>query len=498
MKYDYLVIGAGISGLSSALLLARFGFKVGILEQAPRPAPLIEGFVRNNVYFDTGFHYAGGLEEGGALDRHLRLLGLDDALEKVPLDAFAYDTVVQPQSGINFSFPQGYEALGRKLRGLFPRHRQALKQYFARLKEATSILPYYSCHSQGQSFPIGLASLHAQSLSQVLDELAINGELRTLLQVHCLLHGSLPCEIPFALHAGVVDGYYGSAQTFKGGGRALATALVKALKRCGVDLFCRHRVEGIQLSAAGAIAGVRCANGARIQALACLSTLHPQALLQIVPDSVFRPVYRRRLAALSESPGAEMVFLSSPHARKFLGRNFFFLPEAGTSILDCGLPLLERLLYLNFSGLGGVCGSGDFVGTRDSGVTAIVPSPYFESGEMVVSSTDYAADKRRTGELVRKRVALLLPELGPGLKVEAVATSKTLKRINASARGSLYGVKQMVGQFNPAAKTRLDGLYLAGQATTAPGLLGAVTSALMAVGAIVGHDRVEALRSEIL
>ena len=498
MKYDYLVIGAGISGISSALLLARFGFKVALLEQAPRPAPLIEGFVRNNVYFDAGFHYAGGLEEGGVLDLNLRLLGVADDLEKVPFDALAYDTIVQSQSGLSFSFPQGYEALGNTLRGRFPSHRQALSEYFERLKLVTQGLPYYNYHPPGESVSMGLASLHGQSLSQVLDELAISGELRTLLQVHCLLHGSLPSEIPFAIHAGVVDGYYGSAQTFKGGGRALAAALVTALKRCGVDLFCRHRVEEIEVTAAGAIDAIRCTNGIQLQASACLSTLHPQALLKLLPASVFRPVYRRRLAALAESPGAEMVFLSSPQARKFLGRNFFFLPEKGKSSFDFELPLSERLLYLNFSGLGGLGGSGGSASDWDCGVTAILPAPYYESGKTVVSSANYADEKRRTGELVRERIALLLPELGPGLEVERVATSKTLERINASARGSLYGVKHMVGQFNPSAKTRLAGLYLAGQATAAPGLLGAITSALMAVGAIVGHDRVEALRGDML
>jgi all-trans-retinol 13,14-reductase len=56
----------------------------------------------------------------------------------------------------------------------------------------------------------------------------------------------------------------------------------------------------------------------------------------------------------------------------------------------------------------------------------------------------------------------------------------------------------MVGQFNPAPKTRLTNFYLAGQAVAAPGLLGAITSALLAVGEIVGHEKVQTLRSEVI
>ncbi|MCK5914736.1 MAG: hypothetical protein KAG92_01250, partial [Deltaproteobacteria bacterium] len=73
-----------------------------------------------------------------------------------------------------------------------------------------------------------------------------------------------------------------------------------------------------------------------------------------------------------------------------------------------------------------------------------------------------------------------------------------LQRINLSPKGSLYGVKHMVGQFNPASKTRLDNFFLAGQAIAAPGVLGAITSAQMAVAEIVGHDKVQALRSEVV
>ncbi len=510
MKYDYLVIGAGISGLSSALLLARFGFKVAVVEQAPRPAPLIEGFVRNNVYFETGFHYAGGLEDGGVLDLNLHLLGIAEQLQKVPFDLKAYDTVVQPESGFNFSFPQGYAALGDVLRERFPTHRQALSEYFERLQRVTRKLPYYYFQAQGEpgeSSSPGLSLLHDQNLAQVFDELAIGGELRTLLQIHCLLHGSLPSEVPFAIHAGVVDGYYRSAHTFKGGGRALVAALVTVLNQCGVDLFCRHRVEEIELTAAGALAGVRCTNGVRLKASGCISTLHPQALLKLLPASVFRPVYRRRLGALKESPGAEIVFLRCERKRgstlgvdslpthNFQGRNFFFLPGSEKAMLDLDLPLSERLLYLNFAGsVGSDTSDSDWEG----GVTAILPAPYYEPGIEVSAALSYAERKEQTGELVRKRIIELLPELGPGLEVECVATAKTLQRINASTRGSLYGVKHMVGQFNPSAKTRLPGLLLAGQATAAPGFLGAVTSALMAVGGIVGHDRVEALRRDVI
>ncbi len=522
MKYDYVVIGAGVSGISSALLLARFGFKVAVLEQAARPAPLIDGFERNGVYFEGGFHYAGGLEKGGVLDRNLRLLGVADDLEAVGLNASAYDTVINPESGFKFSFPQGYAALQTVLQQRFPEQSLSLAAYLECIQAATEKLPYYNAETSLS--PLRLAELHEQSLKEVLDAFSFSGDLRDLLQVHCLLYGARPEEIPFAIHAGVVDGYYRSAATFKGGSRALVKALVRALRNCGVDLFCRHQVTEIELNSAGKIAGVVCADGEQLPTSACISTLHPQVMLKLLPDRVFRPVYRRRLNSMAETASADIVFLRCERQRgstlgvrcerqrgsvsgepvdsfagkpanlhQFAGRNFFFLPPVAEDLLDFGLPLSQRLLYLNFS-----AAAGGVDETFTCGLTAILPA-FSEADELQNSSAlSYAEQKVYTGEQVRQRIAELLPEIGAELKVECVATRKTLQRINLSPKGSLYGVKHQIGQFNPLSKTRLENLFLAGQAIAAPGLLGAITSALMAVGEIVGPEKMQALREEVV
>jgi len=189
-------------------------------------------------------------------------------------------------------------------------------------------------------------------------------------------------------------------------------------------------------------------------------------------------------ADLSEGKSAK------PH--KFAGRNFFFLPPTTKDLLDFELPLSERLLYLNFSAAGGADE------TQECGLTAILPALSGAAESSDLSALPYAEQKVYTGEQVRQRITALLPELGGGLKVECVATRKTLQRINLSPKGSLYGVKHMVGRFNPAPKTRLEDFFLAGQAIAAPGLLGAITSALMAVGEIVGPEKMQTLRREVI
>ena len=75
---DALVIGSGLGGLLSGVILSRAGYRVTVLEKAVQPGGCLQTFVRDGLRFDTGFHSVAGLEEGGPLERIFRPLGLMD------------------------------------------------------------------------------------------------------------------------------------------------------------------------------------------------------------------------------------------------------------------------------------------------------------------------------------------------------------------------------------------------------------------------------------
>ena len=75
---DAVVIGSGLGGLLSGVILSRAGYRVTVLEKAAQPGGCLQTFVREGLRFDTGFHSVTGLEEGGPLERIFRPLGLMD------------------------------------------------------------------------------------------------------------------------------------------------------------------------------------------------------------------------------------------------------------------------------------------------------------------------------------------------------------------------------------------------------------------------------------
>ena len=54
MKFDTIVVGAGIAGLTAAAYMAKAGKKVILFERQHKVGGLIQTFQRDGVYFDGG------------------------------------------------------------------------------------------------------------------------------------------------------------------------------------------------------------------------------------------------------------------------------------------------------------------------------------------------------------------------------------------------------------------------------------------------------------
>ncbi len=75
MKYESVVVGGGIAGLTAAAYLAKSGQSVALFEKQPRTGGLVQTFQRNNVYFDTGLR---SIENSGIVFPMLKQLGIND------------------------------------------------------------------------------------------------------------------------------------------------------------------------------------------------------------------------------------------------------------------------------------------------------------------------------------------------------------------------------------------------------------------------------------
>lgn len=492
MKFDYAVIGAGASGMSAAVILAKHGYSVALIEAARTVGPLLRGFERKGIYYDTGFHYTGGLRKDGVLDIFFRYLGIMEHIEPIPFDPEGFDLIRFSAPDRDFLFPYGYGRIRDRLLKAFPKERAAVDAYLGAVKESFQSRPYLNLEKEFSPLQ-ELRSVHGPSLKDVLDRLSPDAALKRILSAHCYLHGAAPGDVTFAQHAAVVGSYYESVHGLRGGGARLVHAFEKTLFDHGVTVFCGRHVSGIDLSFQGNPESVRLANGEQISCKACIVSIHPRRMLELLPSDRFRPSYVRRLEGLDETFSAFILYGKSRSLNQRLkGKNIFsFFSPAENGFREKG-PLHRRPLFISSA-------VPKNSASTEPGFIAICPATLGQAGAWLHSRPGrrpggYRIFKARVMEMLKDRVQESCPDISEGIEIVEGATPLTLRDFSHSPAGSLYGAKHRVGQYNPVSLTRIDGLYLAGQAVVAPGVLGAVLSAFLACGNILGHDR---LRKEL-
>jgi len=487
MDYDSIIIGSGLSGLTCALLLARSGRKVMVVEQHSSPAPVVSGFQRRGVYFDTGFHYAGGAGEGGPLQVLLQHLGLDKRLKLFPYAVDGFDQLRFSASREEYALPVGFAEIRHYLKEKFPAAAVEIECYFDEIEAVWRRTPYLDLGLDLADF--GMESVHGISLQQRLEVFSPWPQLQGLLSMHCLLYGVAPDQAPFSLNAQVAGSYYHSVHGISGGGKSLIRAYLTLLSEAGVTVRCAAPVESI-LTADGVVTGIRLQTGEKMSATEVISTVNPAQLPQLLPTDGIRPAYRKRLQGLQQTMSAYIIFARSKESLDFLRhRNLFVQAEAGIFSTGQSEDLENRPFYL--------AGADQGDDGRIKGLIGIVPADYSEVSSWNFSgkerSAEYRQWKKDKGEQLLQRFYHHCPQL-PQLELLDLATPFTLRDYSLAPDGAIYGVGRQLGQYNPQPATRLAGLFLAGQAIAGPGLLGALVSSYLACGTILGH---ELLRGEL-
>src|SRR5215216_6696784 len=146
--FDYIIIGSGIGGLSTAVFLSKAGKRVLVLERHFVPGGFSHTFKRNNGFlWDVGVHYVGNMDEQNSFLRKIFDYLTDNKL-KWEFMGEVYDEVRIDND--TYSFVAGKENLRAKLYEYFPEEKEAIDTYFKSIQTAAK---YGSLFFLQKSFP---------------------------------------------------------------------------------------------------------------------------------------------------------------------------------------------------------------------------------------------------------------------------------------------------------------------------------------------------------
>ncbi len=241
-KYDVIIIGSGIGGLTAAVLLAKLEQKkVLLLEQHFVPGGQTHDFTRrkdgNTYQWDVGVHYIGGMDEGYMQRRIFDYL-TDGKLkwEKMPP---VFEKFVYPDFTIEK--PSDIKEYTKILIEKFPEEKDAIIRYFKDIKKAAA---WFGNHIMSKAAPkvISLSmeitgsftkKMALSTTKAYLDSRFKDEKLKAVLTSIWGDYGLPPSESAFAQHAIVVKSYFHGAFYPVGGAGEIAKTMIPIIEAAG-------------------------------------------------------------------------------------------------------------------------------------------------------------------------------------------------------------------------------------------------------------------------
>lgn len=492
-----IIIGSGLGGLSTGVILAKNGYHVTILEQDAQVGGCLQCFSRHGAKFETGMHFIGSAAKGQTLSKLMHYLEIDEEVQLEQLNPQGYDVVAL--NGKRYLFANGKDAFIRQMTEYFPHQHDNLVRYYElveRIAQASSLhsLKYAESDSAVNT------EYQLRSINEVIDEVITDPELAKVLVGNLPLYAAEKDKTPFSTHAFIMDFYNQSAFRIRGGSDVIAKALVKTLLRYGAKVLTQKKVIRIVCDETHAM-GVETLDvrkGSKLPSsnengelyektefLSCdavISDTHPKRTLEMLDTKLIRPAFRNRINSIPQTVGSFSVYLRFKKG-KVPYMNYNYYGYQGDSPWGCEEYTEETwpkgFLYMHFC-------TGDDSKYASSGVILsymkMEDVARWQGTTIGKRGTEYEAFKKAKAE----KLLDVLEKHFPGIreKIEEYYTSTPLTYLDYTGTegGSMYGVAKDIAKgaaYRVPQRTKVPNVYQTGQNINSHGMLGVLVGAIV-------------------
>jgi phytoene dehydrogenase-like protein len=496
-KFDCIVIGSGVGGLTAGALCAKAGLKVLLLERNQSFGGAAATYRHHGLTIEASLHEIDGFDEGDPKKPLLQALGLERDLQFV--DAGDIYEVRGSMIGEPFRLHHGLDAALAGSVACFPEHKAGLEDYFKRIWAVRQALSSAAMHRNDRSWWLSHAPEALRHLWALLrDGRATLGEVMTGLfggdeRVKIALAANLvywhsdPDRFRFLRYAVAQASYIaGGGHYVRGGSKLLADRLASLIRDAGGVLESGREADEILLKD-GKVAGVghrsKRDDDRRIdETRIILGNAAPQVLAGMLPEekrTTFLKPYAGR--NLSVSLWTLSLGLNRP-ARDFGVRSYstFIVPdwmENFSQMREMAAIMGEEpgkrmplYVFVDFHQI-------------DSGLNE--GPPYLVS----FCSVDRLENWTPLGQAAKKARkeawanALIndidkhFPGIAGAVVYREMATAETMRDYLNTPGGAVYGFSPEVTSidaFAPGPRTIIPGLWLASAFTSGGGFTGAM------------------------
>ncbi|XP_038151769.1 all-trans-retinol 13,14-reductase-like [Cyprinodon tularosa] len=514
---DAVIIGSGVGGLGLAVLLAKVGKKVLVLEQHDRAGGCCHTFTEKGFEFDVGIHYIGDL-----LDHKPFRCMLDQMtngqLEWEKLEnPFDHVILGPPENRRSYPIYSGSARFSEELKKRFPGEEKAIDEFLklakktgrgvwvlALLKLCPLPLAKFLIHTglvKRLSFFFKMAP---RSLTEVVNELTENKDLRAVFTYIFGTYGNIPKDASFAMHSLLVTHYLSGAWYPKGGSSEIAYHMIPIIEKAGGAVLVRAPVNRILFNNKNEACGVSVLKGQE--------EVHVHAPMVISNAGIFNtyekllpkelramPDVQKQLSMVKHGEGGLSIFVGLNGTKEELGlkaNNYWIFAENNFDELVEKYMNEEReeaskkipLLFVASPSAKDPSWEERSPGKSTLSLVSFAKYSWFEEwkdGKVTNRGGDYKELKQAFIDSALDVVMDVFPKITRD-KIEYVdaGTPITNTHYIGAPKGEIYGMDHGIARFSPELnalirpQTPVKNLYLTGQDVFLCGFAGALAGAL--------------------
>lgn len=495
-EYDILVIGSGLGGLVSALILAKEGLKVCVLEKNNQYGGNLQTFSRDTLIFDTGVHYLGGLSKGQNLNQYFSYLEIMDALEIRKMDENGYDKITFGNDETEYPHAQGHENFVLQLSKFFPDEKENLERYCEEMQYVCDHFPRYNVIGK-DNYNEEIFHLNTK---RFIETITSDKKLQSVLLGSNFLYAGDSENIPFYVHALTVNSYIQSAYKCVKGGSQISKLLIRKLREYGADLYKHSEVSEMVFNEDDTLVSVITKSGKEYSAKQFISNIEIRSAIKLIGEERLKKSFLNRVLSWEPITSCFSVYLVlKPHTVPNFNYNIYHYssedlvwnayqykketwPETYmlSSTLSKHYPgfaeSLTAISYMDF----------DEVKVWENTINTVADE--HERGEK------YEQFKQEKEERMIDALEKKIPDLRKSIKKVYTSSPLSYRDYIGSFRGNMYGyikssenpLKTMVSP-----RTKIDNLFLTGQSVNMHGILGVTIGAFNTCAEILGKELID-------
>ncbi|OFY62116.1 MAG: hypothetical protein A2V64_03755 [Bacteroidetes bacterium RBG_13_43_22] len=450
MKYDIIIIGAGLGGLTAGAKLAREGKKVLLLEQHSKPGGCATTFSRGCFTLEVGLHEMDGPSPRDMKTRIFNDLDVFNNVELVKVPEF-YRFI---NGRYNITIPHEPVIAIERLSGLFPEEADGIRSYFDQLLSPKK----RSADTVQQD----------KSVGEFLDSIIRNDDLKLVLLGNLGYFHDDPYSLSLAYYTAAQSSYYsGGASYIKGGSQKLSDYLAGYIKSHNGEVLFNHTVTGI-LTNENKVSGISFRKKSE-PGSSSMEAFADEIIANNSVPAVAELLSREKGSELKKEisglkPGASLltVYLGFSKQLKELGHSYY-----STAVFDSSVKSMADILKNNNSDFS--VRSFIFVdyGQIDAGlapegksVGAVCCVDYLKDWE-ALGKNEYKARKEEVVLGFIERLEKIIPGVKNVIEYAEAGTSATVKRYTLNPEGAVYGFAQTPSRKIFDSFKALDNLHFA-------------------------------------